>query len=72
MIIEIINGVARRRTHTAQWPWVPSIGQNVKLLTGNGETFLSETENANKNTKIINFKDIAILLTRVKFIAELL
>ena len=29
-------GVARLRTPTAQWQWVSSIGQNLQLLTGNG------------------------------------
>ena len=30
-------GVARLRTLTAQWPWVPSIGQNLLPFTGNGD-----------------------------------
>ena len=29
--------VARYRTLTAQWSWVPSIGQNLQAFTGNGD-----------------------------------
>ena len=34
--------VARWRTLTAQWPWVPSIGQNLQPFTGNGYVSMSE------------------------------
>ena len=30
-------GVTRSRTLAAQWQWVPSIGQNLQLFTGNGD-----------------------------------
>ena len=33
-------GVTRKRTLTAQWPWVPSIGQNLQPITGNGDVSL--------------------------------
>ena len=29
-------GPARQRTLTAQWSWVPSIGQDLQPFTGNG------------------------------------
>ena len=29
--------VALQRTLTAQWPWLPSIGQNLRSFTGNGD-----------------------------------
>ena len=31
-----VTGVARWRTLNAQWPWVPSLGQNFKSPTSNG------------------------------------
>ena len=33
----IAVGVACKRTLTAQWPWVPGIGQNLQPFTGNGD-----------------------------------
>ena len=36
-IICVTVGVARERTLTAQWPWVPSIGQNLQPFTGHGD-----------------------------------
>ena len=33
----VIVGVARWRILTAQWPWVPSIGQNLKSFIGNDD-----------------------------------
>ena len=34
------ESVARSRTLTAQWPWMPSMGQNVKPFIGNGDVSL--------------------------------
>ena len=33
-------GETRWRTLTAQWPWVPSIGHNLKPFTGKGDVFI--------------------------------
>ena len=53
-------GVACQRNLTAQWPWVPSIGQNLQPFTGNGDVSIWVTNSRvgpkspkNKETNII-------------------
>ena len=41
--------VARSRTLAAQWPWEPSIGQNLQPFSGNGDVSILEK----KDTRII-------------------
>ena len=54
-------GVAR--TLTAQWPWVPSVGQNLQPLTGNGEVSMSE----NLSIGIKNFLLLIFLSQNTNF-----
>ena len=49
-------GVTLLRTLTAQWPWVPSTGQNLKpFTTGNSDVLFSS---GTKNPKQTNTKNI--------------
>ena len=45
-------GVARWRILTAQWPWVPSIGQNLKSFIGNDD--ISKVKNSRVERKNTN------------------
>ena len=67
-------GVARLGTLTAQWPWVPGIGQNLMPYTGDSdvsicEKFSSGTWNhklTNKSRPLKTSKTITCAILHVK------
>ena len=54
-------GVALLRTLTAQWPYVPSIGQSLQPFTGNGDASILEINSQkgrttpNKQTYVVAY-----------------
>ena len=55
-------GAARQRILIAQWPWVPSIGQNFQPFTGNGDVSILEWDGhpqTNQTTLPVSWKAVS-------------
>ena len=56
-LARVAVGVARSKTLATQWPWVPSIGQNLQSFTGNRDVsiWVKKISSGTKNSKQTNW-----------------